>query len=170
MQSPTLTHNLCVTLTSDILSTADSPSARQEPMDAQPLSDLDVTRSSDRHPLGYQQTDQADHSTWADSSRCYLPDLHAAECKVTSCLVRMAASPRQQIIGGEERIVKWLGKLEQEEGKSRPCPQQSPQGKALCLHLELDVIFGDGRRASPASSFAGVFCVPRLALLQHLSW
>ena len=125
MQSSALTYNLYLSATGSI-------SAHQEPVDAQPASNQEVIRSQDRHHLGSQQNDWAD--AWAESSRCYLPDLHAAECKVASCLVRMAASPRQQIIGGEERIVRWLRKLEQEEGKLRLAPS-----RVLKARLDLSI-------------------------------
>lgn len=117
----------------DLAPTADSMSAHQEPADAPPVPHQDVTGREDRH-VGPQDNDWSDTATWAESSRCYLPDLHAAECRVASCLVRMAASPRQQIIGGEQRIVKWLHKLEQEEGELQLGPQHSPHSKD-CVSL-----------------------------------
>ncbi|KAK9840143.1 hypothetical protein WJX74_004093 [Apatococcus lobatus] len=78
----------------------------------------------DTHHLDPHLHGWTDISLWNGSSRCYLPDLHAAECRVVSCLARMAATPRQQIVGGEQRIVNWLHKLQKEEGITLTKAQQ----------------------------------------------
>ena len=58
----------------------------------------------------------ADMPEWDGQTRCYLPEMHAAESQVASCLARMAASPPQRIQGGEQRVRNWLSRLRQEQG------------------------------------------------------
>ena len=95
---------------------ADTSTMHSEAAAVAPVLALNASNSQDMHHSSLHQSVRTDDAPWSQSSRCYLPDLHAAECKVVSQLARMAATPQQQIRGGEQRIVNWLHKLQQEEG------------------------------------------------------
>ena len=90
--------------------TADSPRVLAPAADPVPWGSLLETPST----LAAEQV-------WTPQSRCFLPELHAAECQVASILARMAATPQQHINGGEDRIWKWLQKLQSEEGRLVHC-------------------------------------------------